>query len=151
MPVKVGDKAPDFALLSGDGKKISLADFKGKKVVLYFYPRDNTPGCTKEACSFRDNYSVLKRKGAVILGVSVDDPESHKKFSEKYSLPFTLLSDERKEIVKAYGVWKEKSLYGRKFMGTERTTFLIDEQGKIAHIFPKVKVDGHTSDVLGKL
>lgn len=151
MPVKVGDKAPNFTLTSGGGEKISLADFKGKKVVLYFYPKDDTPGCTKEACSFRDNFSALKRKGAVALGVSVDSPDSHKKFSEKYSLPFTLLSDEKKEVVKSYGVWKEKSLYGRKFMGTERTTFIIDEQTKIAHIFPKVKVDGHTKEVLEKL
>lgn len=151
MPVKVGVKAPNFMLTSGGGEKISLTDFKGKKVVLYFYPKDDTPGCKKEACSFRDNLSAVKRKGAVVLGVSVDSPDSHKKFSEKYSLPFTLLSDEKKEVVKSFGVWKEKSLYGRKFMGIERTTFIIDEKGYIQHVFPKVKVDGHTEEVLEKL
>ena len=149
--LKVGDKAPSFTLVSGDAEKISLSDFKGKKVVLYFYPKDDTPGCTKEACSFRDDFGALKRKGAAVLGVSVDHIDSHKRFSKKYSLPFPLLSDEEKEVVKAYGVWKEKSLYGRKFMGTERTTFIIDEQGKIAHLFPKVKVDGHTKEILDKL
>ena len=149
--LKVGDKAPNFTLPSGEGRKISLSDFAGKKVVLYFYPKDDTPGCTKEACSFRDEYARIKRKGAVILGVSVDNEDSHKKFSEKYSLPFILLSDEGKDIVKAYGVWKEKNLYGRKFMGTERTTILIDDRGYIQHIFPKVKVDGHIEEVLEKL
>ena len=149
--LRAGDKAPDFTLPSGDGKKISLSNFRGKKVVLYFYPKDNTPGCTKEACSFRDDLSTFKRKGAVVLGVSVDGIDSHKKVVQKYSLPFPLLSDEEKTVVKVYGVWKEKSLYGRKFMGTERTTFLIDEKGNIQHIFPKVKVNGHTEEVLEKL
>lgn len=151
MAPKVGDKAPDFTLPTAQGTEVSLSDFIGKKVVLYFYPKNDTPGCTREACSFRDNYSTLKRKGAVVLGVSVDSPESHQKFSEKYSLPFTLLSDEKKDVVKAYGVWKEKSQYGKKYMGTERATFIIDEQGKIAHIFREVKVDGHAEEVIEKL
>jgi peroxiredoxin Q/BCP len=149
--LKAGDTAPSFTLPSSDGSEVSLSDFKGKKVVLYFYPKDDTPGCTTEACSFRDDLSAFKRKGAVVLGISVDGIESHKKFVGKYSLQFPLLSDEEKRVVKAYGVWKEKSLYGRKYLGTVRTTFIIDEQGKIAHIFPKVKVDGHTKAVLEEL
>jgi peroxiredoxin Q/BCP len=151
VPPRVGEKAPNFSLPSTDGKTVSLSELKGKKVVLYFYPKDDTPGCTKEACSFRDNYSTIRRTGAVLLGVSADSIESHKKFEKKFSLPFPLLSDEAKKVVQAYGVWKEKSLYGRKFMGIERTTFIIDEQGKIAHIFEKVKVDRHTEEVLEKL
>lgn len=146
--IKVGVKAPAFSLPAGDGKKLSLDDFKGKKVVLYFYPKDDTPGCTKEACSFRDNIGPLRRKGAVVLGVSTDSAASHAKFAGKYDLPFPLLSDEKKEVVKKYGVWKEKNMYGRKYMGTERTTFVIDEEGTITHIFPKVKVDGHTEEIL---
>lgn len=149
--LEVGQKAPEFTLLSTDGKKVSLKEFRGKKVVLYFYPKDMTPGCSAEACSFRDNIGAVRRKGAEVIGISADDIDSHKKFTEKYDLPFLLLSDENKEVVKAYGVWKEKSLYGKKFMGIERTTFIIDEQGKIAHIFPKVKVNGHTTEVLEKL
>lgn len=146
--LEIGQKAPDFSLPSVKGEKVSLKDFRGKKVVLYFYPKDMTPGCTAEACSFRDNYSSIRRKGAEIIGISADDLKSHRKFAEKYNLPFLLLSDEQKSAVKAYGVWKEKSLYGRTFMGIERTTFVIDEEGNIAHIFPKVKVDGHTEEVL---
>lgn len=149
--LKAGMKAPSFSLLTGEGKKLSLSDLKGKKIVLYFYPKDDTSGCTKEACSFRDNTGALSRKGAVVVGVSTDSPESHAKFAGKYSLPFTLLSDEKKEVVKKYGVWKEKNMYGRKYMGTERTTFVIDEEGKITHIFPKVKVDGHTEEILAVL
>jgi peroxiredoxin Q/BCP len=149
--LKTGDKAPDFALPSSNGSKVSLSNFKGKKVVLYFYPKDDTPGCTKEACSFRDDLNAFKRKGAVVLGVSVDGIESHQKFTEKYSLPFPLLSDVDKRVVGAYGVWKQKSLYGREFMGIERTTFLIDEKGYIQHIFPKVRVEGHTQEVLDQL
>jgi len=148
---KVGDKAPAFALPTGDGKRVSLKDFAGKKIVLYFYPKDNTSGCTKEACSFRDNMAVLKRKGAVVLGVSADSVDSHKRFAEKFALPFPLLSDEKKEMLKRYGVWKQKSMYGKKYYGIERTTFVIDEKGTIAHIFPKVKVDGHTEEILSVL
>ena len=146
--LKAGDKAPSFTLPSSDGSEVSLSDFKGKNVVLYFYPKDDTPGCTTEACSFRDDLSAFKRKGAVVLGISVDGIESHQKFAEKYSLSFPLLSDEGKKVVKAYGVWKEKNLYGRKYMGTERTTFIIDKQGIITHIFPKVHVDSHSKEVL---
>ncbi len=149
--LKVGQKAPDFTLPADSGEKISLKDFRGKKVVLYFYPKDDTPGCTKEACSFRDNINRILEKGAVVIGVSADSVESHKKFKEKYNLNFPLLSDEKHKVLQKYGVWKERNLYGKKFMGTERTTFIIDENGKIAHIFRKVKVDGHTEEVLKKL
>lgn len=146
--LKVGDKAPDFSLPTGGGEVLALKDFRGKKVVLYFYPKDNTSGCTKEACSFRDNMGPLKKKGAVVLGVSADSVDSHRKFAEKFDLPFPLLSDEKKEMLKSYGVWKQKSMYGKKYYGIERTTFIIDEKGKIAQIFPKVKVDGHTEEIL---
>jgi len=149
--LKVGSKAPDFTLPTGSGEKISLNDFKGKKVILYFYPKDDTPGCTKEACSFRDNIKLIQKKGAVVIGVSVDSAESHTKFSKKYDLPFTLGSDEKQQVVKKYGVWKEKNMYGKKYMGTERTTFVIDENGTISHIFPKVKVEGHVEEILGLL
>jgi len=148
---QIGDKAPDFSLIGDDGKEHSLKDFKGKKIVLFFYPKDDTSGCTREACSFRDNTLLLKKKGAVVLGVSGDSVESHKKFVSKYDLNFVLLSNEDKSVLDAYGVWKEKSMYGRSFMGIERTTFIIDEHGKISHIFPKVKVDGHTEEVLNAL
>ncbi|HTY36608.1 MAG TPA: thioredoxin-dependent thiol peroxidase [Bacteroidota bacterium] len=149
--LKVGRKAPQFTLTAGDGSEISLKDFRGKKVVLYFYPKDNTSGCTKEACSFQENLSAVKKKGAVVIGLSADSASSHAKFAEKYDLSFPLLSDEKKEVLKAYGVWKEKSMYGRKFMGIERTTVIIDEEGRIAQIFPKVKVEGHTEEVLAAL
>ncbi len=149
--LKVGSKAPLFSLESDEGKKVSLKDFAGKKVVLYFYPKDDTPGCTKEACSFTENIGVLRKSGAVVLGVSADSVESHKKFKNKYGLAFPLLSDPNRETIQKYDVWKEKNMYGKKMMGVERTTFVIDEQGKIAHIFPKVKVDGHTEKVLEKL
>lgn len=149
--LNVGDKAPDFKLPSGTGESVSLKDYKGKKVILYFYPKDDTPGCTKEACSFRDNISILQRKGAVVIGVSPDSVESHKKFAEKFHLPFTLVSDEAKDVIKKYGVWKQKSMYGRTYMGIERTTFVIDEKGIISRIFPKVKVDGHTEEILALL
>jgi peroxiredoxin Q/BCP len=149
MPqLKVGAKAPEFTLPTGDGSTISLRDLRGKKVVLYFYPKDDTSGCTKEACAFRDNIRLLEKKGTVIIGVSTDSPESHRKFAEKYKLPFILASDEKKKLVTSYGVWKEKNMYGRKYMGTERTTFVIDEAGRIARIFSKVKVDGHVDQVL---
>lgn len=147
-PLEVGSPAPDFMLPASNGKNLSLKDFRGKKVVLYFYPKDMTPGCTTEACSFRDNLARVRRKGAEVLGVSVDDVQSHKKFIEKHELPFLLLSDLDKKVVKSYGVWKEKSMYGRKSMGIERATFIIDEKGRIARIFPEVKVEGHVDEVL---
>lgn len=146
-----GKKAPAFDLLNQDGNKISLKDFSGKKIVLYFYPKDDTSGCTKEACSFRDSFPKFKKSDAVILGVSPDSVKSHKKFAEKYDLNFDLLADEDKKVVQLYDVWKEKSMYGRKYMGVERTTFIIDEKGKIKKIFPKVKVDGHEKEVLEAL
>lgn len=149
--LKVGDKPPVFSLMGNDGKEHSLNDFKGKKVVLYFYPKDDTSGCTKEACSFRDNIALIRKKGAVVLGVSGDGIESHKKFVSKYDLNFVLLSNEDRSVLDAFGVWKEKSMYGRTFMGVQRTTFIIDEEGKISHIFPKVKVDGHTEEILNAL
>lgn len=151
MKLKVGSKAPDFRALTDEEKEVSLADFCGKRIVLYFYPKDNTPGCTRESCSFRDGLSQIKRKGAVVLGVSPDSVKSHQKFKKDQALNFPLLSDSEKKLVQAYGVWKEKSLYGRKYMGVERTTFLIDEEGRITHIFPKVQVDGHFQEVLAAL
>ena len=149
--LKIGSEAPDFSLTGDDGKKHSLKEFRGKKVVLYFYPKDDTSGCTKEACSFRDNLSSIKKKGAVLLGVSADGAESHKKFISKYDLNFPLLSDESKSVLEMYGVWKLKSFMGRKYMGIERTTLIVDEKGKISQIFPKVKVEGHTEEVLNAL
>jgi peroxiredoxin Q/BCP len=149
--LEVGKKAPDFSLLNQDEKKISLKDFIGQKVVLYFYPKDDTSGCTKEACSFSDDLPKFTKIDAVIFGVSPDSVKSHKKFSEKYKLKFDLLADEEKKVVEKYGVWKEKSMYGRKYMGVERTTFIIDEKGKIKKIFNKVKVDGHNKEVLEAL
>ncbi len=149
--LKTGASAPDFSLEGSDGKKHSLKEFRGKKVVLYFYPKDDTSGCTKESCSFRDNLSAIKAKGAVVIGVSADGTESHKKFISKYDLNFPLLSDERKSVLEMYGVWKQKSFMGRKYMGIERTTVIIDEKGKISRVFAKVKVDGHTEEVLDAL
>jgi peroxiredoxin Q/BCP len=146
-----GDKAPDFTATDDKGNTVSLKDLRGKKIVLYFYPKDDTSGCTKEACDFRDNLARIKRKDAVVLGVSPDSEKKHAKFKDKYDLTFPLLADEEKKIVNDYGVWKEKSMYGRKYMGVERTTFLIDEKGKIAKIFPKVKVPGHVDQVLEAL
>ena len=149
--LKIGQTAPAFALPNQDGKIMRLSDFKGKKVVLYFYPKDDTPGCTKESCAFRDGLDEIQDSGAVVLGISGDSVDSHKKFAKKFNLNFPLLSDEKKTVLQAYGVWKEKSLYGRKFMGIERTTFIIDEQGKLDDIFQKVKVDGHLEEVLAEL
>ena len=151
VQLEIGQKAPSFSLPNQDGKIMRLSDFKGKKVVLYFYPKDDTPGCTKESCAFRDGLDEIHTSGAVVLGVSGDSVESHKKFAKKFNLHSPLLSDEKKTMLQAYGVWKEKSLYGRKFMGIERTTFIIDEQGKIDDIFQKVKVDGHLEEVLAEL
>jgi peroxiredoxin Q/BCP len=154
MPVKsppelnVGDAAPYFAIADDQGKTHSLKDYRGKSVILYFYPKDNTPGCTTEACDFRDNFSRLKSKGVVVLGVSPDSEKSHQNFKGKFELPFPLLVDSDKKLCQAYGVWKEKSMYGRKYMGVERTTLLIDAEGKIARVWRKVKVPGHAEEVL---
>lgn len=146
--LKPGDRAPAFKLQSDQGETVSLKDLSGKTVVLYFYPKDMTSGCTQEACDFRDSFSQLKKKGIVVLGVSKDSVDSHVKFKEKYKLPFDLLSDAEGKACEAYGVWKEKSMYGRKYMGIERTTFVISPAGKISRIFPKVKVKGHVEEVL---
>ncbi|HSP87664.1 MAG TPA: thioredoxin-dependent thiol peroxidase [Ignavibacteriaceae bacterium] len=146
-----GKKAPAFTLKNQNGETVSLNDFKGKNVVLYFYPKDNTSGCTAEACSFRDDFPKFEKTDAVILGVSPDSVESHKKFEQKYKLNFDLLSDEKKEVLEKYNVWQEKSMYGRKYMGVVRTTFIIDPEGKIKKIFPKVKVNGHNKEVLEAL
>ena len=146
-----GMKAPDFSLPDAGGKTLALKELRGKKVILYFYPKDDTPGCTREACSFRDNIATIGKKGAVVIGISADSPESHKKFAAKYDLPFALASDAKKEVITQYGVWKKKSLYGRTFLGIERTTFVIDEEGVITNIFRKVKVDGHTEELLAAL
>ena len=148
LPV-IGKPAPDLTLPSTSGETVTLRQFKGKKtVVLYFYPKDETPGCTKEACGFRDLTSEFEKHGAVILGVSTDPLESHTKFRDKHKLPFELLSDEDAAVSKAFGVYKQKNLYGKKHMGIERTTFIIDRTGRIAQIYPKVKVEGHVQDIL---
>lgn len=146
--LKEGDKAPDFTAKNQNGEDVSLSDFKGKRVVLYFYPKDDTPGCTKEACSLRDSNDVFEEKGIKVLGVSIDSEASHQKFISKYSLPFDLLADTDKSLVQKYGVWGEKSMYGKKYMGIHRMTFLIDGDGKIAKIFNKVKVAEHADEVL---
>ena len=146
--VAVGEEAPDFTLETDDGKQVSLKDYRGKKIVLYFYPKDGTPGCTTEALEFRDVAEQFAKEGAVILAVSKDSVTSHRKFKEKHQLPFTLLSDPESKVSNEYGVWKEKVLYGRKFMGTERTTFLIDEKGIIRKIYTKVKPEGHAQTCL---
>ncbi len=146
-----GKKAPSFKLKDQNEKIISLESLEGKKVVLYFYPKDDTSGCTKEACNFRDEFPKFNKVDAVILGVSPDSVESHKKFAAKYKLPFSLLSDEKKEVVNKYGVWQEKSMYGKKYMGVVRTTVIIDEKGIVKKIFPKVKVDGHNEEVMEAL
>ena len=143
-----GQKAPAFSGKDQDGNKVSLAQFKGQKVVLYFYPQDNTPTCTEQACNLRDNFSVLKKEGFVVLGVSPDDETSHKKFESKFKLPFTLLADPKHTIIDKFGVWGEKQLYGRKYMGLHRTTFLIDEKGVIRKIFLKPKSKQHTEEIL---
>lgn len=148
MNLTIGDQAPDFSSTDQNGNPVKLSDFRGKKVVLYFYPKDDTPGCTAQACSLRDNYEGLKAAGYIVLGVSVDDVKSHKKFAGKYDLPFTLLADTDHQIVEAYGVWQEKSMYGRTYMGTVRTTFLIDENGIITEIIGKIDTKNHAEQIL---
>ena len=147
--VKEGATAPAFKTTDTNGESVSLKDFRGQKVVLYFYPKDDTPGCTKEACSFRDGFSKFKKRGITILGVSPDSGKSHQKFTAKYKLPFTLLADTDHSIADAYGVYGEKKFMGRTYMGIHRTTFLIDEKGKIKKVFEKVKPDDHADEVLG--
>ena len=151
MTLKVGDKAPSFKLQNQEGKTISLSDLKGKSIVLYFYPKDDTSGCTKESCNFRDEFPAFGKLNAEIIGMSADSVESHKKFAEKYNLPFNLLSNEDKDVLVKYGVWQQKSMYGRKYMGIVRTTFIIDSSGKIRKIFEKVKVDDHNREVMEAL
>jgi peroxiredoxin Q/BCP len=151
LKLKAGDEAPQFSATTQDGSQISLADLKGKDVILYFYPRDDTPGCTKEACAFRDEFAAFKKRGAVVLGVSTDSAKSHGKFATKFKLPFPLLADEDKSIVQAYGVWGQKSFMGRKYMGTHRVTFLIGPDGKIKEIWPEVKPQEHAKEVLAAL
>lgn len=147
--LKVGDKAPNFETEDQDGNSIKLADFKGSKVILYFYPKDNTPGCTAQACNLTDNYDMLLEKGCKVLGVSADSAKSHKKFIEKYNLPFPLLMDEEKKIIQGYGVWGEKKFMGRVYDGIHRTTFVINEEGTIEDIIEKVKTKDHTAQILG--
>jgi thioredoxin-dependent peroxiredoxin len=151
LKLKAGDPAPEFSAATNGGGTVSLADLRGQNVVLYFYPKDDTPGCTKEACAFRDHFAEFKKAGAVVLGVSTDPVKSHDKFAAKFKLPFTLLADEDKQIVTAYGVWGEKSFMGRKYQGTHRATFLIGPDGRIKKIWPQVKPDEHAEEVLAAL
>ena len=151
MPVEEGRPAPDFTLPTDDGGDVTLSSFRGSPVVLYFYPRDDTPGCTTQACGIRDIWAELKLEGAVVLGVSPDDPKSHKRFREKYGLPFTLLADEKHEVAELYGTWVEKSRYGKTYMGVERSTFVIDADGNVKKVMRKVKPAEHAGDVLEAL
>jgi len=151
MPVHLNDKAPEFTLQDENGKEISLKSLRGKVVVLYFYPRADTPGCTVEACEFRDSYKQMQKTGAVLLGVSPDTPKAQKKFQDKFNLPFPLLADPDKKVADAFGVLQEKNMYGKKVMGIVRTTFIIGPDGKIQHVFPKVKAQGHAAEVLAYL
>lgn len=148
MILNIGDKAPNFNGKNQDGKTVQLSDYKGKKLVLYFYPKDNTPGCTAQACNLRDNFGALRKAGFELLGISSDDEKSHSKFIAKFDLPFDLIADTDKVIHEAYGVWVEKSMYGRTYMGTARTTFIIDEKGKIEDIIQKVNTKDHTSQII---
>ena len=149
--LSIGDKAPDFKLFAGDGREVSLSDFLGKKVVLYFYPKDNTPGCTRQACAFSSLYGEFQRRGIEVIGVSRDSVSSHEKFAAKHGLNFILLSDPELEVIKAYGVWQEKKLYGKLGLGVVRTTFIIDEEGKIEKIMPKVKPDTNAAEILAEI
>ena len=149
--VSEGDTAPDFTVTTDAGESVSLSDFRGKPVVLYFYPKDDTPGCTAQACGIRDAYGEFERAGAVVLGISPDDEASHVKFKEKYSLPFTLLADPEHEVAEEYGVWKERNMYGKKSMGIERSTFVIDPDGNVAKTMRRVKPETHAADVLEAL
>jgi peroxiredoxin Q/BCP len=149
--LKIGDIAPDIQSFDQDGNPISLTSLRGNKVILYFYPKDDTPGCTAEACNLRDNYQILIDKGFKVIGVSADDEKSHKNFSSKYSLPFALISDKAKKVILDYGVWGRKKLYGKEYEGINRLTFIIDENGKIAHIFTKVDTKNHTQQILEAL
>lgn len=149
--LEVGEKAPDFEALDEHGKKVSLKQFKGKTIILYFYPKDNTPGCTKEACSLRDRYISFKKKNIIILGVSKDSQKSHQSFIEKHDLSITLISDTDKKVQQAYGVWQEKTMYGKKTMGTVRTTYIISPEQKIAYVFDKVDCENHAEEILEKL
>jgi len=151
LKLKEGDLAPDFSAATSGGGKVSLAELKGRNVILYFYPKDDTPGCTKEACGFRDEFAEFKKRGAVILGVSPDPVKAHDKFADKFKLPFTLLADVDKQIVQAYGVWGEKSFMGRKYFGVFRVTFLIGTDGRIKKIWPQVKPEAHAAEVLAAL
>ena len=146
--MKIGDIAPAFTLSDKDGNIVSLSDFAGKKVILYFYPKDNTPGCTRQACAFAQNYDEFRKQDIAVIGISKDSTDSHRKFAEKFNLPFYLLSDPERKAIQAYGVWQEKKLYGKVSMGVVRTTFIIDESGRIAHIMPKVKPDTNAGDIL---
>ncbi|MBF9252637.1 thioredoxin-dependent thiol peroxidase [Pontibacter sp. 172403-2] len=150
MELNIGDKAPDFSGKDQNDHTVKLSDYLGKKVILYFYPKDDTSGCTSQACNLRDNYSDLQKEGYEVIGVSIDSGKSHQKFISKYDLPFTLLADTDKQIVEQYGVWQEKSMYGRKYMGTMRYTFVIDEEGVIQDIITKVKTSEHTGQILKK-
>ena len=148
MALEQNDQAPEFTLQDQDGRTVSLSDFRGRKVVLYFYPKDDTSGCTAQACDLRDNIGTFEARDAVVLGVSPDPVDSHRKFADKYDLPFTLLADTDHAVAEAYGVWKEKSMYGKTYWGNERTTFVIDEEGRIAKVLPKVKPAEHVAQVL---
>jgi thioredoxin-dependent peroxiredoxin len=149
--IEPGDEAPDFELPDQDGRPVRLEDFRGQRVVLYFYPKADTPGCTKEACDFRDTSQKFTKANTVIVGVSPDASKAQARFKDKFDLPFTLLADTDHDVAEAYGVWKEKSMYGKKYMGIERTTFIIGPEGKIKKIFPKVKVEGHAEEVLASI
>ncbi|MFM7102201.1 MAG: thioredoxin-dependent thiol peroxidase [Verrucomicrobiota bacterium] len=151
LTLQPGDAAPPFVATTTDGSTLRLADLRGKHVILYFYPKDDTPGCTKEACGFRDLHGQLQKKGAVVLGVSTDPVKSHQKFTQKFQLPFALLADEDRKIVEAYGVWGEKVFMGRKYQGTHRVTFHIGPDGKIVHVWPQVKPEEHPAEVLAAL